>query len=260
MELVYVKCCLCSLAIRSTVVPQHQALDQEVINRMKSCVLCLSNAEDEVIATAIVWDYAFEDVLLLTNYHTWDDVEFLYCFPPSHKKRKRDKSFSPVQLKLHNEDGFVHFFALTADLFHSWEKQEDFAVLKLPKTDFTMQRIPISLGIYETLKIHAFGYIGHTKRFNISGGEVSGFITEGFSMNLLSAGGFSGAAIVADGHGRAIGYMGGNLDASREKNSQHQSYGFRLDRVILATNRKTTPTNSPGKVEKVVVANESISS
>lgn len=209
-----------------------------------------------------MWDYTSKDVLLLTNFHTWDDDEFRYCFPPAdapaskkRKKRKRkdeeDDEGDPVQLKLHNEDEFEFSFALTSDLFHSWEKEEDFAVLKLPKAHFTMRRIPISLGISLALKIHAFGYIGHTKQFNISGGEVSGLIVEGFTMNLLSAGGFSGAAVLADSYGRAVGYMGSNLDASTDKNSQHQSYGFRFDRVILATKRQVTPTYSPaGKVGK----------
>lgn len=241
---------------------QAQALEQDLIDRIQSSVLCVSNTDEDVIATAIVWDYTEDHVLLLTNYHTWDEDEFRYCFPPDkNKKRKREKAkgkskgkfkggdedggIEPVELKLRNEDGFGHNFQLTADLFHSWEKDEDFAILKLPKAGFTMQRIPISLGISLTLRIHAFGYIGHTKQFNISGGEVAGFIAEGFTMNLLSAGGFSGAAIIADGRGRCVGYMGGNLDASHDKNSQHQSYGFRFDRVILATKRETTPTNSP---------------
>ena len=61
-----------------------------------------------------------------------------------------------------------------------------------------MPRIPVSLDVSLTLKIHAFGYIGHTKEFNITGGEVSSFIPYGFTMNLLSAGGFSGAAILAE--------------------------------------------------------------
>ena len=226
------------------------------INRIRSSVLCVSKADGEVIATAIVWDYTPKDVLLLTNFHTWNDKEFRYCFPtpdaPSSKKQKKrkgdeDDEEDPVELKLHNEDGFVFRFALTSNLFHSWEKEEDFAVLKLPKDNFTMQRIPISLEISLNWKIHAFGYIGHTKKFNICGGEVSGMITEGFTMNLLSAGGFSGAAILVDSYGRAVGYMGGNLDASKNKNSKHQSYGFRFDRVILATKRQVTPTNSPAK-------------
>jgi hypothetical protein len=107
-----------------------------------------------------------------------------------------------------------------------------------------MPRIPVGLGVSVTLQIHAFGYIGHTRQLNISSGEVSGFIPEGFTMNLLSAGGFSGAAIIADGYGRAIGYMGGNLDKSTKNNSQHQSYGFRFDRVITVTKRQLTPTKS----------------
>lgn len=228
-----------------------QALDQELIDRISSSVLCVSDVKSgEVIGTAIVWDHTSEnEVLLLTNYHTWDVDEFSYCFPPPQKKSKNKRKFSldPVNLRLRNEKNFVHEFVLTSDLFYKWEKDEDFAVLKLPSTGFTMSRIPIYLVVSLTLKIHAFGYIGHTKQFNVTGGEVSGMIPEGFVMNLLSAGGFSGAAVLADVCGRAVGYMGGNLDASKDKNSQHQSYAFRFDRVIHATGRKVTPTTSPSK-------------
>jgi hypothetical protein len=41
-------------------------------------------------------------------------------------------------------------------------------------------------------------------------------------MNLLSAPGYSGAAIIADGYGRAVGYMG------KRVNSKHQSYAANL--------------------------------
>jgi hypothetical protein len=210
----------------------------------------MSNDEGEVVATAIVWDYTDSEVLLLTNYHTWDSNEFRYCFPPTKKKtagkRKAEaKEDTPVNLTLNNDDGFEHVFIVTSDIFHSVEEEEDFAVLKLCKAGFTMPRIPISFSVSLTLKIHAFGYVGHTKQFNVSGGEICGFVPEGFVMNLFSAGGYSGSAIIADSCGRAIGFMGGNFDASNEKNSQHQSYGFRFDRVVQATKRKVTPTSSP---------------
>ena len=235
-----------------------QALDQNLIERISSSVMSIRDSNGEVIATAVVWDYTTSHVLLLTNYHTWDDREFKYCFPPpnqairkrknANRKRKNsedsEKSEEPVELTLSNGD-FEHKFVVTSEVFQFCEKEEDFAVLKLPKGGFTMPRIPVGLGVSLTLKVHAFGYIGYTKTLNISSGEVSGFIPEGFSMNLLSAGGFSGAAIIADGYGRAIGYMGGNLDASTKINSQHQSYGYRFDRVITVTNRQLTPTKSP---------------
>ncbi len=66
----------------------------------------------------------------------------------------------------------------------------------------------MSLEVPSALKIHAFGFVEHTKCFHVTSGEVSGFIPEGFVMNLLSAGGFSGAAIVCDGYVTAIGYPG----------------------------------------------------
>lgn len=248
-------------------VSKAQSLDQELIDRIRSSVLCVSVVSEElskekekvvvdnVIATAIVWDYTANDVLILTNYHTWDDDEFRYCFPPPDKKNKgtkrkndEDEEIDPVKLRLSNEDEFEYEFVLTADMFQSFGKDEDFAVLKLPKSSFKMQRIPVSFDISLTLKIHAFGYIGHTKAFNVTPGEVTGMVPYGFTMSPLSAEGFSGAALVADSKGRAVGYMGGNLDASKDKNSQHQSYGLRFDKVIVATKRQVTPTYSPGLV------------
>eukprot|EP00981_Chlorochromonas_danica_P012552 scaffold5146_cov164-Ochromonas_danica.AAC.1 len=109
-----------------------QALNEELIVRIRSSVLFVSNADDEVIPTAIVWDYTSEDVLLLTNYHTWDQGEFRYCCPPKDapppaKKQKKGKMKShandeyneqdPAVLKLHNEDEFQYNFVLTSDFF-----------------------------------------------------------------------------------------------------------------------------------------------
>jgi hypothetical protein len=233
-----------------------QALDQELIDRIRESVLSILNSQDEVIATAIVWDYTPNEVLLLTNYHTWDSEEFKYCFPPNKKSKKSKKKAEDEEeddkddveneeLGLQNKGEFDQKFVLTADLFYKWDKETDFAVLKLPKEGFTMRRMPIHQRVVETMKIYAFGYVGHSKQFNITGGEVSGFIADGFTMNLLFAPGYSGAAILADYLGRAIGYMGGNWDASKEKNSQHQSYAYRFDRVIRATDRQDSPTNSP---------------
>ena len=101
---------------------------------------------------------------------------------------------------------------------------------------------PVRLDVFVTLKVHAFGYIGYSSQFNISSGEVSSLIPEGFTMTLLSAGGYSGAVIIADTFGRAVGYMGGNLDVNKENNSKDQSYGFKFDRVMIVTNRQLTPT------------------
>jgi hypothetical protein len=53
-----------------------------------------------------------------------------------------------------------------------------------------MERIPISLDVHLTYRVHAFGYIGHSHQFNITGGEVSSIIPLGFTMTLLSAPGF----------------------------------------------------------------------
>ena len=100
-----------------------------------------------------------------------------------------------------------HKFLVTSGVFAFCEKDEDFAVLRLPKEGFTMPRIPVHLAISLTLKIHALGYVGHTKEFKVSGGEICGLLPFGFSMNLSSAG-------AADGHSRSVGYLGGNFDVS----------------------------------------------
>jgi hypothetical protein len=94
--------------------------------------------------------------------------------------------------------------------------------------------------------IHAFGYIGHTNELTITGGEMTGYIPARFTMNLLSAPGSSGTAIIADGYGRAVGYMGERVD------SKHQSYAFKFDCVIQATNRQKIPNSSLVKVETTV--------
>ena len=229
-----------------------------------SVSVCENGNDDSMIANAFVWDYTDSEVLILTNYHTWKSEDFKYCFPPEpkqnvgHKRkvsRKRKVSDNddqdPVTIVLRNsDDNFEHKFLVKQDLFKYVDESADFAVLQLPKAGFDMKRIPVSLDIRTTLCIHAIGYVGHTGFFNVTGGEVSGLIPEGFTMNLLSAPGFSGAAIIADYGGKAVGYMGGNLDASNHKNSQHQSYGYRFDKVLLATNRKDSPANSPaGKGE-----------
>jgi hypothetical protein len=229
-----------------------------------------NGSTEEVVATAIVWDYADDHVYILTNYHTWETEDYFYCFPPPGNSKKRkapdikkkkggknksddedsdcNEEMGPVTMKLYNENGFSYEFELSSDTFLCCEKDEDFAVLKLPRSEFTLPRIPISLNLLVTMKIHAFGYIGHTKTFNITRGEVINLIPEGFTMNLLSAEGFSGAAILADVFGRAVGYMAGNLDASKNKNSQHQSYAFTFNRVAVVTKRKVTPSNFPAGV------------
>jgi hypothetical protein len=137
-------------------------------------------------------------------------------------------------------------FTMSSNIFYKWNKEEDFALFQLPKTGFSMFRIPISLSVRQTQKKRDFVYIGRTEEFNISPGVVCFLKPHGFTMSLLSAPGYSGAAILSDGLGRAIGYLGGNLDASTEKNSQHQAYAFRFDDVVRSTRRKESPSSSPG--------------
>ena len=136
-------------------------------------------------------------------------------------------------------------FDLDSSLFSHYQKEYDFAILSLPSENFNMPRIPITLvGVDLTLKIHALGFIGHHGKYSITDGIVSSIIPGGFTMNLLSAPGFSGAAILADFQGRAVGYMGGNLDCSAAKNAQHQSYAFKFDDVAIATRRQDSPPSS----------------
>lgn len=205
---------------------------------------------DYVSSTAIVWDYDGDNVLILTNYHTWDVEEYNKIFPPptDSKKRKAEdedededvSSYGTITLK---NDNFTYSFILSSKTFLCWNKHEDYAVLQLPKDSFHMPRIPVSLSyIGLCIKIHAFGYIGHTESLNVTNGEIASMLPHGFTTTILSAPGYSGAAILCDASGRAIGYMSGNLDASKEKNSQHQSHAFRFDALIVATHRKVTPT------------------
>jgi hypothetical protein len=233
-------------------------------------VLSLSTDDHAIFANVIVWDFVGSEVLLLSNSHIWDSPEYKYCFPPpgtkSTKRKRRRKSATEgddvenEELTLKNLNGFSYTFVLTSELFVAWDKGNDFAVFKLPGVEFRMERIPISIHVSLTLKIHAFGYVGHTQHFNVTSGEVCSIGSEGgvstFAMNLLSAPGFSGAAILADNLGRVVGYMGGNCDCSSDKNSQHQSYGHSFEAVIKATNRQDSPNSSP---EKEVSSSASVS-
>ncbi len=223
-------------------------MDASLIERISSSILYLTS--ESISATAIVWDYVGDKVLILTNYHTWNIKEYKKIFPqppkeslPKESKKKRKVNEDDL-ITLSNET-IQMSFPLSSETFLCYNMEEDYAVLQLPKDGFTMERIPITLNVGLCLKIHAFGYIGHTKEFNVTHGEISSMIPHGFTMSLLSAPGYSGAAILSDGAGRAVGYMGGNLDASTAKNSQHQSYAFKFDTVITATHRTTIPTSSP---------------
>lgn len=203
-----------------------------------------------------MWDFVGDKVRILTNYHTWDIKEFKHIFPPKilpkkgknmkpNTKRKAEGEEDEIEFRLQNNDINLSV-NLTSDMFLCHDKEHDFTVLQLPCHDFSMKRIPIRLGVKKFLKIHTFGYVAHIADLNPNGGEICSIIPHGFTMNLLSAPGYSGAAVVSDGTGRAIGYMGGNYDACEKKNSQHQSYGFTFDHVVVATKRNIlSPQTSP---------------
>ena len=248
-------------------------MDEEVRNTITSSILCLKQAKDEdedegddknadsVISTAIVWDYCGTNVLMLTNYHTWVTEEFRPFFPPLMKARKKksdsdeeDDNVANVTLYLCDSMGkTILEFDLDSSLFSHYHTEYDFAILSLPRKNFNMPRIPITLvGVDLTLKIHALGFIGHDGNYSIADGIVSSIIPGGFTMNLLSAPGFSGAAVLVDVQGRAVGYMGGNVNSSSTtvKNSQHQYFAFKFDDVAIATRRQDHPPRSSGPSKK----------
>lgn len=193
------------------------ALAQDFNDKICSSVLSINNSDGAVTATAIVWDYTATEVFLLTNYHTWDMDVFKYCFPPTKSMKRKRPDQDPEHLSFNSGD-FVNSFVVTSEVFQFYSREEDFAVLKFPIDGFVVPRITLRLDVFATLKVLVLGYNGHTSQLNISGGEVSGLIPQGFTLNLLSAGGFSGAAIIADKFGRAVGYMGRNLNTSEKNN------------------------------------------
>lgn len=113
-----------------------------------------SRCRSVTITTAIVWDYTTDDeVLILTNYHTWNVEKIADCFPPApaapptaiqgRKKRKKDESDDenvqdPVQLILrnHTEPEFNWQFALTSEIFYRWSLEEDFQGVSLRCHEF----------------------------------------------------------------------------------------------------------------------------
>jgi hypothetical protein len=148
--------------------------------------------------------------------------------------------------RLSNSMKFSKEIALDSSMFGPTDETKDFAILKFPREGFIMPRMPISYtGIFYTMKVHALGYVGHIEGLVASNGEVSNIQGSQFSITLISAPGFSGAAVISDGVGRAVGYMYGNWDASTQKNSQHQSLACKLDAVIDAMPRKPSPSSPP---------------
>mmetsp|Transcript_22573 Transcript_22573/g.32452 ORF Transcript_22573/g.32452 Transcript_22573/m.32452 type:complete len:145 (+) Transcript_22573:571-1005(+) len=75
-------------------------------------------------------------------------------------------------------------------------------------------------------------------------GEITSINPHVFQLSFLSAPGLSGSAIAADDSGRAVGYLGGALDASHNSNSQHQSYAFKLDEIASLAKRGGSQDNS----------------
>jgi hypothetical protein len=219
-------------------------LNPSLIERISSSILRITCCHD--VATAIVWDYVGDNVLILTNYHTWNGSEYKHIFPPPPTNAKRKHNVKAEKSFTLSNENFRMSFPLSSDIFLCYDEDDDYAILKLPKDGFTMQRIPISLSVGICLKIHAFGYIGHTEVINVTPGNISSMVPYGFTMSFLSAPEYSGAAILSNGEGRAVGYMMcGNLDARESIHSQHQSYAHKFDKVIRATNRTHTPTSFP---------------
>lgn len=84
-----------------------QALDQHLINRIHSLVLCISEMCDAVVATSIVWDYTRDHVLLLTNNHLGCARVQVLLSPKSGRKLSREEDLC-------------------------WESVEDFVVIQPP--------------------------------------------------------------------------------------------------------------------------------
>ena len=73
-------------------------------------------------------------------------------------------------------DQLILEFDLESSLFsHYHEEYDNFTILSLPRENFHMPRIPITLvGVdLTTLKIHALGYIGHHVKYSITNGIIS---------------------------------------------------------------------------------------
>ena len=238
------------------------AVNLETRAKIESSMLAIkffNGSTWELVATSFVWDFVGDNVLILSNYHTWDSKDFKHLFPPYLKINKNNKKVASdnidnIELQLVKVNGdVVKEFILCPSIFGICDKDNDFAIMKFSREGFMMKRLPVSLEVGMTMKIHAFGFIGHQEDnitsgcngYNITNGEITALMPNQFYMSLLSAPGYSGAAIVSDGYGHAVGYMYGNLDAGTNKNSQHQSLGFTFDGVLKMVRRYDSPPLSP---------------
>ncbi len=209
-------------------------LPKDVIDRVWISVICIET--EFSYATGIVFDKAEDSktVYVLSNFHTWDDISYKKILPfdwngkvkmecPS-KKRKHTTDAEEISVTLKNHDGkTICHQNMRRDMFHCYDFEDDYAVIKFTFGDSSsIQRIPISYNITETMEVHAFGYVGYLSgnekgNYLITNDEITRINERGFQMSSLSAQGLSGSAIIADKVGRAVGYLGGNIDASKEK-------------------------------------------
>jgi len=148
-----------------------------------------------------------------------------------------------VHLTLKSGD-FKHDFIVTYGVFYSCDESRDFAVLKLPKDGFTMQRISVGLDVSHTFKVNVFYCSRNIDRISISCGEVSGYFWGGLIVKILCADRFSGAAIIVKGSGEAIGYIGGSYESRDEVYISY--HAFRFDSVLDAASHPSGKRNYHG--------------
>ena len=186
--------------------------------------------------------------MILTCYHSWKD---LGIFERENKKRKSSGASDAYIVHIKNKElETLCTEALTRDMFICFSVEKDYAVIKFDSSQMASvpQRIPISYTIAVTMPIHAFGFPGYKNgQAMVINGEITLIKQNRFQLSLLSAPGLSGSAIIADDSGRAVGYLGGAIDASNNNNSQQQSYAFKFDEVAACTNRDESPATSPDK-------------
>ena len=237
------------------------SIDPAVVQRIGKSVLRVENFEVglgwSTFATALVWDFIDDHVLILTNYHTLSQEDELKSFllPKNKKSGKRPKlgEMDPIRLRLSNDSPCEYEFICDSSIFFCCDEEYDFAVLRLPRDSFNkLSRIPIRFGVDHALRVHAIGYIGHAQCFTVQNGEVSTVYEFGFDTTIPSAPGFSGSAVIVDIDGRAVGYMYGNIDFAKAR-------AFRFDMIIKATHRQPTPSSSPIKLNDVSSASSSSS-
>jgi len=147
------------------------------------------------------------------------------------RKRKNEKSTDTEVVTIKNREGEILCEeTLTKEMFKYFSKTKDYAVIefisrKLHSNQFYHGCDDASSCVWVP------GHLNGQEMF--TNGEITSINPHVFQLSFLSAPGLSGSAIAADDSGRAVGYLGGALDASHNSNSQHQSFAFKFDEIAL---------------------------